>query len=857
MRRCAVVLACLIAGTGWAQPPEGWFEFVIPVPAEGSVVDVSRYNAERAGAAGHVTIEDGRFVVGGERMRFLGTNLTFADAFPEKERAPEIARRMAAMGINIVRFHHLDRHHAPRGIWDPAHEDHQHIDAEQLDRLDWLIYQLREHGIYSNINLHVSRQFGEADGFPDPHLRPRYDKGICYFEPRMIVLQKKYARELLTHVNPYTGNAYVDEPCVAMVEITNENSALRFALGSELHTLPEPYATTISEQWHDWLRERYGDTEALRGAWDEGSEPLGEEMLRDPQLERGVEEWVLEAPDPAQGTLQIVEDPDRGSVIRAELTSLGTRSWDFQVHQLGHTLEDGGTYTFSFAAKADPPRTIHVNARYDVPDWRMVGLKERIELDEQWREFSFTFRAAGPLPEHTRLSFNNQNMLGEVWYADISLRPGGTLGLDGEESLEAGNVALPTSSSTMQARTDWLTFVMEVERRYTTEIYDYLKQDLGLSASVTNTQATYGGAGGLLRESRMDYIDTHAYWQHPHFPGTPWDGANWFIRNSPMTAELGADTLTRLSMYRLADMPYTVSEYNHPAPNDYRAEGMPMFAAVAALQDWDGIFQFCYGAHPEDWSESRVRSYFRMESDPAALAMFPVAANLFRRGDLSAAPGSSTLLLPPERMPKLVREHGNSAVPIWEQAGATRELALSHRLFVDWTDRDEPTLVSGDEPTTVSEVRWSAVEDDGGVFAVDTSHTKVLLGPIAGRTIDLGGVRFEVGETGNGYATIALTSMDDLPLDESERMLLVAMNGVENQTMGWNEERTTVGREWGHGPTICEGVPLTVRIDGRENLAVWALAGDGSRAEEVVRGATEGISIGAEYETIWYELSGR
>ncbi len=858
MRRAMIWLACLVAAASWAEPPDGWFEFVIPMIAQDSIVDVARYNAGPAGASGFVRIEDGRFVTGdGERIRFLGTNLTFADAFPEKERAPEIARRMAALGINIVRFHHLDRHHAPRGIWDPAYDDHQHIDAEQLDRLDWLIYQLREHGIYSNINLHVSRQFTEADGFPDPDLRPRYDKGLNYFEPRMIELQREYARELLTHVNPYTGNAYVDEPCVAMVEITNENSAVRFALGRELHTLPEPYATTLRALWCEWLEEQYGDTEALRAAWDGGSEPLGDEMLRDPELEQGVDEWVLEAPSPAEAVLETMEDSERGRVIRAELTNPGAQHWDFQVHQRGHTFEDGRPYTLSFAAKADPPREIHVSIRHDAPDWRMAGLDETIELGEEWREFSLTFMADDPLPDNTRLSFNNRNVLGEVWYADISLRPGGVYGLAEDQSIEQGDVELPTASAVPQAHTDWLSFVMELERRYTTEMYELLKDELGLQAAVTNTQATYGGAAGLLRESRMDYIDTHAYWQHPHFPGTPWDPGEWFIRNSPMTAELGDDTLTRLSMYRITDMPYTVSEYNHPAPNDYRAEGMPMFAAFAGLQDWDGVFQFDYGAHPEDWTESRVRSYFRMESDPAALAMFPVAANLFRRGDVPAASESATLLLPRGRIAEFVREHGNTAGPLWSQAGIEREDALRRRLYVDWTSEDEPKLMTNGGADARDPVQWWSEEDDGGVFVVDTPNTKVLLGPIAGRAFELDGVRFDIGATGNGYAAVALTSMDDRPLAESEQMLLVALNGVENQQMGWNEERTTVRREWGHGPTICEGVPVTVSIDGNRDLSAWALAGDGTHKAEIAGRAEEDIRVDVEYETIWYELSPR
>ena len=849
MRAFVVVAALVLCVGGWAAPPDGWFEFTVSVPAEGSAVDASALNSGPAGASGPVAIADGQFVDGsGRRMRFLGTNLTFADAFPEKETAPEIARRMAALGINIVRFHHLDRHHAPRGIWDPAFEDHQHIDATQLDRLDWLIYQLRQQGIFTNINLHVSRWFDEADGFPEPHLRPKYDKGVGYFEPRMVELQKQYARDLLTHVNPYTGNAYVDEPCVAMVEITNENSALRFALATELHGLPEPYATTLGDLWHEWLREEYATTEELRAAWDEGSEPLGDEMLRDAALERGAAEWRLEAPAPAEGLLDVIEDAERGRVLHAELTRTGAQPWHFQIHQTGHTLEDGRLYTVAFAARADPPRRIWVNARYDVPDWRMVGLNEAIELDEHWREFSFTFRAAGPLAEHTRISFNNTNQVGEVWYADISLRPGGTRGLPEDERLETGTVSLPTSSATDRARTDWFAFVMELERRYTLQMHGFLKDELGLQAPVTNTQANYGGVGGLLRESRMDYTDVHAYWQHPHFPGEPWDGANWYIRNTPMTAALGQDALTRLAMHRLAGMPFTVSEYNHPAPNDYRAECMPMFAAIGALQDWDGLFQFCYGRHPEDWSSDAISTYFRMSGDPAKLVMFPVAANLFVRGDLERASESLRLEIPASQVAELMLRHGNSATPIWSEHGVEPTAALTHRLEVGWADMPLVTTRRAAERGPLS-VLWGPPEDESATFVVDTERTKVLLGPVAGRMTAIGGVGFEVGETSNGHAAIALTSMDGLPLSDSRRMLLVAVNRVENQQMGWDEARTTVGREWGHGPTICEGVPLTVSVEGRDGLRAWALGGDGTRGE-----AVEGLSFGPEYETLWYEI---
>ena len=96
----------------------------------------------------------------------------------------------------------------------------------------------------------------------------------------MIELQKKYARDLLTHVNPYTGNPYTREPAIAFVEINNEN-ALHATWGEgQIDWLPEPYAGTFQNLWNAWLKEKYGSTEQLRKAWNAEAVPAGVELLR-------------------------------------------------------------------------------------------------------------------------------------------------------------------------------------------------------------------------------------------------------------------------------------------------------------------------------------------------------------------------------------------------------------------------------------------------------------------------------------------------------------------------------------------------------------------------------------------------
>ena len=67
----------------------GWFDFVIPdADTVRNAVDMSFLNAGAAGENGFVTVKNGHFIDGkGERIRFFGTNLTFSNAFPDKETA--------------------------------------------------------------------------------------------------------------------------------------------------------------------------------------------------------------------------------------------------------------------------------------------------------------------------------------------------------------------------------------------------------------------------------------------------------------------------------------------------------------------------------------------------------------------------------------------------------------------------------------------------------------------------------------------------------------------------------------------------------------------------------------------------
>ncbi len=821
--------------------------------------DMSWMNERPAGKHGFVQVRDGHFADGsGKRIRFLGVNLCNSGAFPDHRTAEKVAARLAKLGINCVRLHHMDGHYAPSGIWDPAYRDKQHLDAGQLDRLDYLIYQLKQHGIYTNINLHVSRQFAEADGFPHAGDLPKFDKGVDNYEPRMIELQKEYARALLTHRNPYTRTRYVDEPAVAFIEINNENSLLEYCMDGVIADLPEYYLSQLRARWNAWLRSRYSTTEKLREVWQTGSEPLGPNLLANSDFSSGTANWVLEAPSPARATMEAVDDGPRsgGKCLHARLTQVGKRSWDFQVHQIGLDLVDGKPYTLRFAARSDKPREINVGAYLDKDDWHSIGLAREVQLTPEWKSFEFTFYVTRPEKDHNRISLNCRSEIGEVWIADVELRQGGGGSLPENARIEAGTVDLPFRVYTERQRTDFVEFVAELERAYAQDMYKYVREALGSKSLVIDSQASFGGMAGMYRESLLDYTDMHGYWQHPSFPNRSWDPADWRITNTSMVKARESNTLEYIALHRIAGKPFTVSEYNHPAPGDYTAECVPMLAAFAAHQDWDGIFLFDYHSSG-DWDRDKISNYFQIDSHPAKIVMLPAAAAVFRRADLAPASGSVVLDVPLSSLMSEVARSGGDVASFWKAKGVNRSETISSRTSVRFTRDGEAKVTRTSPGGRPGGITWRA---DGKVseFLINSPATRGAVGFISGRTIDLGALRLRMNGAEGRFAAVIVVALDGKPLEESGHILVSAVGRVENQGMVWNEDRTSVGNKWGTGPTIAEGIPASLSLRTSARAArVYALDGGGGRMSPVPsRLAKDGLTvdIGPKWRTLWYEI---
>jgi hypothetical protein len=61
---------------------------------------------------------------------------------------------------------------------------------------------------------------------------------------------------------------------------------------------------------------------------------------------------------------------------------------------------------------------------------------------------------------------------------------------------------------------------------------------------------------------------------------------------SPHTKHTWGNNMSTLAASRIEGKPFVVSEWGHPWPNEWRAEGSLPMAAVGAFQGWDGILGY-------------------------------------------------------------------------------------------------------------------------------------------------------------------------------------------------------------------------------------------------------------------------
>ncbi len=230
----------------------------------GSALDVSKFIIHKpAGKFGRLVVsKDGHFEFEKQpnvRVKFKSTNWrpaqNFTDSLATKEQIDAIISQAGAQGYNMIRWRvSPERKHMM--------ESDYKYKADVQDKLDYFLFACSREGIYSHIML-CSHLFGEMS----QEWKDRYDIKIKFLfaDEKTLDGWKRSVRELLEHVNPYTGKAWKDDASIATVECFNElDQVFSFAPLQGLSPAVMKYA---ENKIREFLKNKYKEIDVLNEAW--------------------------------------------------------------------------------------------------------------------------------------------------------------------------------------------------------------------------------------------------------------------------------------------------------------------------------------------------------------------------------------------------------------------------------------------------------------------------------------------------------------------------------------------------------------------------------------------------------------
>ncbi|HVL40280.1 MAG TPA: hypothetical protein VM328_12895 [Fimbriimonadaceae bacterium] len=297
-------------------------------------------------------------------------------------------------------------------------------------------------------------------------------------------------------------------------------------------------------------------------------------------------------------------------------------------------------------------------------------------------------------------------------------------------------------------------------------------RELGVRALLTDNNGWHDSTSLLSNRAQLDFVDNHYYWAHPEFLGQSWGLPSRHTNDSMIASLPGA--LANLSATRIFGKPFTVSELNSSAPNQFRAESGLVFGSLAALQDWDAVWRFAY-AHSSEALEKEVGlDYFNVATDPANLAAERAMIALFLRGDAAPATRRQAAMLRPEQLGAAPHRPATPEVYSFQVGVATN---------------------AGTPGTSAEGSSHANIRPNEGVMTVRGSRT---VGFVArpGTPVQVGPLR----GTARGYqAAIWISSLDGQPVERSRRMLLAHVTDVQNEGARFRTADRDVIEAWG-GP---------------------------------------------------------
>lgn len=271
MRFSAVLFAAILLWCNAAMAEAPWVP-VKDVSMEiepGSILDFTSLLPPVAPTQEHLTLNtQGQWIKPSnpnQPLRFLIGSLGFGvnlGGMPEHALVDRYVKQYRMRGYQMVRLDFLESM-----LMEGRQQDFDY-NPEQLDRFYYLVYTLKNNGMYLILN-GLSNGNGGYGNVTERWISKKHLHAGIYFDSEKQAHWKKLIKTMYGQVNPYTQQTTLQDPVLAGLILVNE--------GNLVFLNRQGVNPSLQPHFANWLQQKYGGQAQLKQAW--GNELTAEERL--------------------------------------------------------------------------------------------------------------------------------------------------------------------------------------------------------------------------------------------------------------------------------------------------------------------------------------------------------------------------------------------------------------------------------------------------------------------------------------------------------------------------------------------------------------------------------------------------
>lgn len=201
-------------------------------------------------------------------LRFLIGSLGFGvnlGGMPDHAMIDRYVKQYRLRGYQMVRLDFLE------SILMEGRQQDFDYNPEQLDRFYYLVYALKQNGMYLILN-GLSNGNGGYGNIHERWISKKHLHAGIYFDTKKQDHWKKLIQNMYGQVNPYTKQTILQDPVLAGVILVNE--------GNLVFLNRQGVDSTLKPYFSNWINQKYGGQAQLKQAW-------GPELNADESISNG------------------------------------------------------------------------------------------------------------------------------------------------------------------------------------------------------------------------------------------------------------------------------------------------------------------------------------------------------------------------------------------------------------------------------------------------------------------------------------------------------------------------------------------------------------------------------------------